>query len=116
MHAELGSCPLKILHVPDTIGISIEGQPVVRGVPNLPKAFCLLFGLIYGNIISMVIFPLCSLFSSLVQSPHNCVLCRSLPHEVYTQQCRVHNLGVLKNNNCSNYINTVIIFDIAVPV
>ncbi len=67
-----------------------------------------------GNIISMVIFLLCSLFSALINV--DCVLCRSLPHEVYNQQCRVHKLGVLKNSSCSKYINTVIIFDIAVPV
>lgn len=35
------------VHQPDTIGIIIEGQPVVRGVPNLSKACCLLFGLTY---------------------------------------------------------------------
>ncbi len=35
------------VHQPDTIGIIIEGQPVVRGVPNLSKACCLLFGLAY---------------------------------------------------------------------
>ncbi len=41
--------PTENLHVhqPDTIGIIIEGQPVVRGVPNLSKACCLLFGLAY---------------------------------------------------------------------
>ncbi|XP_039509454.1 uncharacterized protein LOC120464175 [Pimephales promelas] len=50
VHAELGSCPLKIYmcHHPDTIGIMIEGQPVVRGVPNLSKACCLLLGLTYA--------------------------------------------------------------------
>ncbi|KTG31534.1 hypothetical protein cypCar_00044298 [Cyprinus carpio] len=50
VQAELGSCPLKIYmcHQPDTIGIIIEGQPVVRGVPNLSKACCLLFGLTYA--------------------------------------------------------------------
>ncbi|XP_009295485.2 uncharacterized protein [Danio rerio] len=50
VHAELGSCPLKIYmcHQPDTIGIIIEGQPVVRGLPNLAKACCLLFGLTYA--------------------------------------------------------------------
>ncbi|KAI2642437.1 hypothetical protein H4Q32_027516 [Labeo rohita] len=45
VHVELGSCPLKIYmcHQPDTIGIIIEGQPVVGGVPNLSKhaASCL---------------------------------------------------------------------------
>ncbi len=52
VHAELSSCPLKIYmcHQPNTIGIIIEGQPVVRGVPNLSKAYCLL----------------CSLFSALI--------------------------------------------------
>lgn len=37
-----------VCHQPDTVGIIVDGHPVIRGLPNLAKACCLLFGLIYA--------------------------------------------------------------------
>lgn len=50
VHEELKTHSMRIYvcQQPDTVGIIIDGTPVLTGVDNMPQACCLLFGLTYA--------------------------------------------------------------------